>query len=125
MAKAKSSSTTKKSGTATAKKPNLKKTDYNLNYGTLPVDFVRGVQINGKSSNLTVTIKLNFKKDLFTILPSLDNDQVVGDPDLDKSTLDTLQELTNEALKFGVKWRNERKEAKEENSDPDQLEIGF
>lgn len=39
---------------AKAKKPKLKKTDYNLNYGTLPIDFVRGVQINGKTSNLTV-----------------------------------------------------------------------
>jgi len=87
--------------------------------------FSRGVQINDKTSNLSVELKLNHKKDLVTIVAKIDNDQMTGDAKLDSAMLETLNELTLEAISQGVKWRNERKKAKEENSDPDQLKIGF
>jgi len=93
--------------------------------GTLPMTFSRGVQINDKTSNLSVELKLNHKKDLVTIVAKIDNDQMTGDAKLDSAMLETLNELTLEAISQGVKWRNERKKAKEENSDPDQLKIGF
>lgn len=110
---------------AATKKPKLKKTDYMMNYGTLKIDFVRGVQIDGKTSNLSVQLSLNYKKDLFSVQPKLDNDQVTNDSALNKATLDTLQELTNEAMLHGIEWRTERKKLKEENSDPDQIKMSL
>lgn len=108
-----------------AKRTPIKKSDFQVKFGTQKVELTRGVQINGKTSNLKVTLELNYKKDLIKVTPVFDNDQIVGDPEIDEATLAVSNELTIEAQKMGIEWRNKRKQAKEDNSDPDQLEIGF
>ncbi len=110
---------------AATKDSKMKKIDYQVNIGIMPVIFTRGVVINDKSSNLSVELKLNHKKDLFTINAKVNNNQVTGDDMLDVAMLETHNELILEAIKYGVNWRNERLAAKEENADPDQLEMGL
>ena len=94
--------------------------------GTLPVQIRRSVSITGKPvSQLTVELKLNFKKNHFTVLPKLDNDQLTGDEVTDAATLSVLMAATKEAIERGLKWRAAREAAASKDNDPDQIELGF
>lgn len=98
----------------------MKKTDYQIKKGTLPLDFQRGVEINGKASALTITLRLNYKKGLHTILPRLNHDQITGNAEDDENTLQTLNELMQEAINYAINWRREWDET---NKDKNQLSI--
>lgn len=112
----------------------LKPTDYQIKKGTLPVEFQRGVEINGKASVLTVTLRLNHKKGLHTVFPRLNHDQITGNPEDDAATLEVLTELTTEAIAYAIAWRKEWNETQrdksqgslfpEEEEDPDEIFQG-
>lgn len=103
----------------------LKKTDYTIQKGIEPIEFVRGVQIDGRSQNLTVLLKCNNKKGIFSIHYEMGWNQITDDDQLDIGTIEVLSDLVFEARAYGKLWRQEWLRANPEKGDPDQMEIGF
>lgn len=98
--------------------------DFQIKKKTFVVSFTRGVTINDIASELTVDISLNNLKGLFTIKPRINYNQVTGDDELDGATVETVGDLVQEAISYGLKWRREWEEANEK-SDPDQMKLSF
>ena len=100
----------------------MKPTDYVVKRGIEKLLLQRGVDFNGKVSNLTVELKLNHNKGLFAVTPKLTNDQI-GDVMVDNEhTMKTLSELSLEAMKKGIAWRTEWKMSRRED-DPTQMDA--
>jgi len=91
-----------------------------MSRGTETIEFKRGALIDGKQTNLTVSLSMNYKKGLIKTISKLDDGQVTGDPEIDESTHDLMKALTQKALEYGVAWR---KKWKEENA-PEHPEEG-
>jgi len=54
-------------------KVTLKKTDYVMSRGTETIEFKRGALIDGKQTNLTVSLSMNYKKGLIKTISKLDD----------------------------------------------------
>lgn len=102
----------------------LKATDYTTVRGTETLSFQRGVQINDQTSNLTVDLKFNWKKGIYTVLPKWNFVQITGDDKIDGGTLKIITELMKVARDKGDQLRREWLEQQPED-DPDQLGMEF
>jgi len=59
-------------------KVTLKKTDYVMSRGTETIEFKRGALIDGKQTNLTVSLSMNYKKGLIKTISKLDDGNTNG-----------------------------------------------
>lgn len=98
----------------------LKKSDFTIQTGTVPIEFTRAVKVKDNTVNMTVKLMKNHKKKTFSIKTELLWSHVTGRKAIDAKTLELLNELTHEAIKQGTAWLKEIREADE---DPDQMKI--
>lgn len=68
----------------------MQKGDFVLEKGTLKIDYKRGVVINDKTQNLTVTPSLNHKKGTFSINFKWNMEAITGDDLIDMATLKAM-----------------------------------
>lgn len=100
----------------------MERKDYSISRGVEKLTFKRGIEINEKPSNLTVTLTLYHKKKIFKIQTLWNFEQVSFDDTTDTETLKALMELQMEARDFGAKWVGKWRE---ENEDPNQFALEF
>lgn len=99
----------------------MKPEDFQVVKGIEPLEFVRGVTINDRSSEIKAVANLNNKKGVFNIVVKLNSGQITGNAKLDDATVKLAGELQKEAIKFALEWRKEWAE----NNVSDDDEINF
>ena len=100
----------------------MKPEDFQVVKGNESAEFVRGVNINDRASNLTVVANLNNKKGVFDIQVKINSGQVTGNAKLDDATVKTIGELQKEAIKHALEWK---RLWAENNATNDDDEIDF
>lgn len=100
----------------------MSKEDFLVKKGTVKESIERGVTINDKVQNLTITTSKNHKKGTFHIEFKWNMDAITNDDFIDTATLDSMNQMMmaarNECLQWRDAWKNERE-------DPDQLDMNF
>lgn len=102
----------------------MKEKDYVLQKGIEPIELKRGVQIGDNTTFLTVLIKKNHKKGVFSLETKISNSQVTGKSVEDKATVKTLSDMLLQAAKIGHEWRVEW-DKQNKGEDPNQIAMGF